>query len=202
MYTSTHVVVGNESCDLDSVASTLALAHYRSTVASTEQISLPFLNCPREDLSLRQDIVWLLNHLQVDSSQLLFLSEVTLSQLPNLHVTLVDHNVPDELLRPYVDEVIDHHIDANTIYCTRTIEPVGSCSTLVAEKLFDSQDYSIPSDVATFLLAAILIDTGILKIDGRVTDKDKEMAKKLESLVSMTADQLYYNVMTFLFICV
>lgn len=158
------------------------------------QLSLPLLNCLREDLSLRQDIVWLINYLQIDSSQLLFLSEINLSQLPDPHVTLVDHNVPDEVLRPFVDDIIDHHDDAQTIECVRVIEPVGSCSTLVAEKLFSSQDYNIPSDVAMFLLAAILIDTGNLKLPGRVTHKDAEMANKLAYLVAMTTGQLYYNV--------
>ncbi|XP_011404648.2 PREDICTED: protein prune homolog [Amphimedon queenslandica] len=193
---ATRLVVGNESCDLDSVACSLSLAHFYWSTISSSFFSLPLLNCLREDLSLRQDIVWLLNHLKIDSSYFLFLPEVSLSDLPHPRVTLVDHNVPDESIRPYVDEIIDHHDDALTFECYRVIEPVGSCSTLVAEKLLSSEDYEMPNDVATFLLSAILIDTGNLKIETRVTEKDVEIAGKLGSFVSLSSDQLYYNVLT------
>lgn len=190
----TRLVVGNESCDLDSVACTLSLSHFYWSTVGSSFFSIPLLNCLREDLSLRQDIVWLLNHLQIDSTHFMFLSEVNLSDLPHPRVTLVDHNVPDENIRPFVDEIIDHHDDAYTFECSRVIEPVGSCSTLVGERLLSSEDYKIPSDVATFLLAAILIDTGNLKMESRVTPKDIEVAEKLGSLVSLSSDQLYYNV--------
>lgn len=179
------------------MASALALAHYYAAT-NPSSLALPLLNCHREDLSLRQDIIWLLQHLDIDPTHLLFLPEVDIPLLPNPTVTLVDHNVPDEMLRPYVNEIIDHHDDAQTIDCSRVIEAVGSCSTLVGERLINSEEYSIPKEIATLLLAAILIDTCNLKVEERFTDKDRDIAAKLEPLVAMTPDQLFFKVLVYL----
>ena len=175
----------------------LALSHFLFKKYPSDSI-LPLVHCHREDLPLRQDIVWLFKHLNIDLTQLIhFPEEVEISKLPDPQVTLVDHNVPDETLCPHVTEIIDHHDDAQTIRCPRTIEPVGSCATLVGKRLLTDKEYEIPEEVATLLLAAILADTANLLGEGRVTEKDKYIASLLVHHVSITTDELYnqvYNV--------
>ena len=116
------------------------------------------------------------------------------SNFHKLEVILVDHNVPDEKLLPFVKEIIDHHEDAETVQCTRVIETVGSCSTLVAERLLGDAEYEMAKEIATLLFAAILADTANLQNEGRTTDKDKSVASQLKDLVEMSADELYNKV--------
>jgi exopolyphosphatase len=181
--TSTRVVLGNESCDLDSVACTLAMAHLYSVVNPPSVMPLPLLNCQREDFPLRTDIVSLLEELMISPDDLLFFPEVDLKNLPDPSITLVDHNTPPMDYTSLVDEIIDHHQDSESVVtCSRTIELVGSCSTLVAQKLLNRDDYTMTQDVATLLLAAILIDTGDLKAEGRCTHWDVDVSSQLKPL--------------------
>ena len=48
------IVLGNESCDLDSVVSSVTLAHH----LSSKTLSLPFLNIPREDVALHTEVIY------------------------------------------------------------------------------------------------------------------------------------------------
>ena len=64
-----------------------------------------------------------------------------------------------------------------------TVERVGSCATLVADKLLGSEGYTVGEGVAILLLSAILVDTGNLLSEGIVTDKDKTVASKLQEIL-------------------
>ena len=62
----------------------------------------------------------------------------------------------------------------------KTVEMVGSCATLVGEKLLSLDVTSVSEEVATLLLAAVLLDT--INLDaaaGRTTEKDREVANLL-----------------------
>lgn len=198
-----HITAGNQACDLDSIASALVHAHYIGTT-QVGVASIPLLQCPREDLSLRADAAWLLEALGIDPSQLVWAEDLTLERLSSvdqLSVTLVDHSYPMGVLAGFssaVREVIDHHRkeeggeEVGGGQCERRVEGVGSCSTLVAEKLLDDASYVLEGVAATLLLAAILIDT--LKLDeseGRVTEKDTIIAQKLIPLTTIPRDELY-----------
>ena len=136
-----------------------------------------------------------MQHLGIDHTQFVHYPEqFDPAGFTDLKVTLVDHNVPDEKLRSHVKEILDHHEDAEAIQCTRVIESVGSCCTLVAERLTDDQDYEMTREVAWLLLAAILADTGNLLVEERTTDKDKSMASRLKHLVDISMDELYNKV--------
>ncbi|XP_037082521.1 exopolyphosphatase PRUNE1-like [Pollicipes pollicipes] len=81
---------------------------------------------------------------------------------------LLDHHEPD---RPLSDDV--------------TIEPVGSCCTLVAERLFQLNRGLIDRTVADLLLGTIVLDTvNMSPAAQRVTPKDRLMASFLEPLSS------------------
>lgn len=100
--TELYLTSGNQSCDLDSIVSALAYAYYiaRKVTPSTSEaipISLPLLQCRREDLVLNQEVTKLFDMLGIDGSGILFLDDVTpaiLSAVGKLSLTLVDHNVP------------------------------------------------------------------------------------------------------------
>ena len=196
-----HVCVGTEACDLDSIACSVLLAHYiRCTHAGT--LSLPVLQCSRVELPLRTDAYWLLKEVELDTDALLFAEDVPVDRLleaGSLSVSLVDLASPRGWVAPladHVSEVIDHHRpmgeEKEMKGVARTVEMVGSCSTLVAEKLLTDSSYPLEAPAATLLLAAILIDTGDLaETEGRATEKDREMAARLEPLSSIPRATLF-----------
>lgn len=198
-----HITAGNQACDLDSIASALVHAHYIATT-QVGVASIPLLQCPRKDLSLRADAAWLLEALGIDPNQLVWAEDLTmerLSSVEQLSMTLVDHSYPMGVLagfRSAVTEVIDHHRkeegeeEVGGGQCERRVEYVGSCSTLVAEKLLDDASYVLEGVAATLVLAAILIDTlNLDESEGRVTEKDRAIAQKLIPLATVPRDELY-----------
>lgn len=195
-----HVTVGNESCDLDSIVSAISHAHFLSE-QNRSVVSLPLLQCPREDFALRTDATWLFGQLNLDPSQLLFSEEVihVLQQLQKVYVTLVDHATLAkplcELTNVDVVGIIDHHSVPEGMLgekCCVVIEPVGSCATLVAEKLLGTEGYAVPGAIATLLLGAILLDTiGLDRGKGRTTVKDEETARQLTAISIMPQTELY-----------
>ena len=199
-----HVTVGNESCDLDSIACALSHAHH---LAQKGGISLPLLQCTRADFTLRKDAMWLFQHLNLDPTKLLYSEDVkgALGKVESVKVTLVDHThltgVLSELSSVEVVEVIDHHMGEEEEEEQRghrlLKEGVGSCSTLVAEQLLGGEQHAVQGPVATLLLAAILVDTVDLSPDkGRVTEKDTAIAEQLLPLSLLPRAELYHNLST------
>lgn len=71
------LVTGNESCDLDSAVSALALAYFYATSTKTpasllvagERRFLPLLNIPRQNLPLKTEVVHFLqrNNIEIEN---------------------------------------------------------------------------------------------------------------------------------------
>ena len=202
--TSLHVTAGNESCDLDSMACALSHAHYlHSQLSSAEGgvVSLPLFQCTRADFALRPAAAWIFEErLSLDTTKMVFLDDLSVKKLASvgkLSLTLVDHNSPTGLLKEFVHsivEVIDHHQQTSEEGDWKsTLEKVGSCSTLVGEKLLADSTYAMEPSVATLLLAAILLDTLNLAADfGKTTDKDIEIAKKLRAIAEIVDQDDFY----------
>ena len=77
--------------------SSLVYAHYHAAVKAPSGLTLPLLQCHRQDLALRQEVQLLFQMLGIDGSGLCFLEDVapsSLSTLGKLSVVLVDHNAP------------------------------------------------------------------------------------------------------------
>ncbi len=78
--------------------SALVYAHYVATVKSEKgSLSLPLLQCRKEDLVLRQEAQLLCDMLGIDSSALCYLGDISpgaLSAVGKLSLVLVDHNTP------------------------------------------------------------------------------------------------------------
>lgn len=184
---------------MDSVVSTLAHAYFISQTLRGDEFSIPLLQCDCADLHLRQDILWLFNELGIDPDTLIYQEDITietLSGVGELSITLVDHNSPRgllESLRSKIVEIIDHHELSGATQpgsgVKVLIEDVGSCSTLVAEKIIHDNIEAVDEKVAVLLLASILLDTGNLKMQGRVTEKDCAVAKLLLQRAASVVDQ-------------
>jgi manganese-dependent inorganic pyrophosphatase len=100
---------------------------------------------------------------------------------PRRRVVLVDHNEPGQAVQgieeALVVEVLDHHRLGNvpTAMPIRfTVDTVGSCSTLVAERAEDS-GAMLPAPLAGVLLCGILSDTLIFK-SPTTTPRDERAA--------------------------
>ncbi|KAF8540327.1 exopolyphosphatase [Trichophaea hybrida] len=175
------VVLGNESADLDSFASSFLYAY----LSSVRPRPIPFLAIPRADLSLRPEFLFILSKLQLSPSDLLCADDSpSFSTLnpENVNVHLVDHNrltVP--LLGENVHGIIDHHDDEGFYMSAspRVITQSGSCSSLVINHLlnYTTLEEGERSQLATLALAAVLIDTA--NMTHKVTAHDQTALKLL-----------------------
>jgi exopolyphosphatase len=74
----------------------------------------------------------------------------------------------------------------------RIVEPVGSACTLVSEQIFRRKPEILDRQLATLLLAAVLLDTVNLDPNaGRATGKDREIAGLLRQAGVVRSDGLY-----------
>ena len=180
--------LGNEACDLDSVASALAVGYARAM--TTSAIVTPIAQCLRRDLALRPDVVRALNAVGVSVESLTCAEDVEAAgeaRTPR-EVILVDHNAITVRVVPKswetrVVEIIDHHDDAGAHgdAAVRTIELVGSCSSLVyRDVVAPTRRDDIARQVARLLLGAIVLDTRLLDASTtRASVADFEAAKAL-----------------------
>ena len=106
---------------------------------------------------------------------------------PRLQLILVDHNESGQAIRALDEadlvEVIDHHRLGNPptrMPIPFTIDPVGSTSTLICERI-QAAGVQLPAKLAGLLLAGILSDTLTLK-SPTATPRDKNAAQWLGDL--------------------
>lgn len=194
----THVVLGNEAADLDSVVSALITAYYtahslakeekENTAEDQRSYVLPIVNCPRADLPLRTEVLFFLRANGVTPDILICRDEIDLFALHcggRLKLTLVDHNVlaaADSALQPSVMRVIDHHKREKPLDRRDVIEPVGSCATLVTEIVLGLFDRD--ATVCNLLLGTILLDTVNLSPSAqKATPKDWKAVGELEEVL-------------------
>lgn len=190
-----HVVLGNEACDLDSMVCALVYAYFLHKTLSGEVLVVPVLNIPEADFVLRSDAVFLLGETGLSPHQVLFRDQLDLRGLhreSRLRLTLVDHNVlpdSDSDLEGAVVEVIDHHrlervVTEMGTSCPITVETVGSCATLVTERILQRAPQILDWQIATLLYGTILLDCVDLAPEaGKVTPKDSEVVLQLETEV-------------------
>jgi exopolyphosphatase len=189
---STHVFIGNESADLDSVASSLVLAFY----ADYDGIpSAPVVNCPRSDLALRGDIAAIIAVVGIDLQKIVFVDDIAELWTVTDKITLVDHNemAPHQgSLSAKVTAVVDHHQDVGG-FCAarpRVIEACGSCATLVFELCQLVVDETKGNrTLAGLLLCTILMDTQNMDAaTGKGTPRDADAVSALSNYLQMTAE--------------
>lgn len=200
-----HFVIGNESADLDSVVSSLVYAFLLHQESSNRGLYLPLINIRREEIALRQDVLYLFQLFELSLEDMLFLDDyVPLESLfaqGRLRLNLVDHNIlrlSQRHLSSCVERIIDHHVDENYSYPllslnNKIITTVGSAATLIAEKLLSNPSVSAIHELAALLLAPILIDTGNLQSAEKTTNRDKIAAQALWPLAASLLSNDYYQ---------
>uniref|UniRef100_A0A452STU7 Prune exopolyphosphatase 1 n=1 Tax=Ursus americanus TaxID=9643 RepID=A0A452STU7_URSAM len=154
-----HVVLGNEACDLDSMVSALALAFYLAKTTEAEEVFVPVLNINRSELPLRGDNVFFLQKINIPESLLIFRDEIdlhALHQAGQLTLILVDHHVlpkGDAALEEAVAEVLDHRPveHQHCPPCHVSVELVGSCATLVTERILQGAPEILDRQTAALL---------------------------------------------------
>ena len=194
------IVIGNEAADLDSMASAVLYAYYKSQASPAGAASyVPLINIPRADFKLRTEAAFLFSHAGVKTESLLFAEDVDLPALHaagKLELVLIDHNKLASVQAPLenaVVEIIDHHKDEGlyTNISNRIIEPVGSAATLVAEALLKNESV-LEQGSATLLLGTILLDTVNLDPEAqRATEKDQKIVDTLLSLTGANRQELF-----------
>ncbi|XP_020372753.1 exopolyphosphatase PRUNE1 [Rhincodon typus] len=188
---SIHVVLGNEACDLDSMVSAIAFAYFLSKTALDQKAAfVPVLNIPRSEFPLRGECMFLLRENCLSEDLLVFRDEIDLHGLHRdgrLVLTLVDHNVlprGDSALEDVVTEVVDHRRLERPLTpgLAVTTEPVGSCATLVTERIIRKAPDILDRQLAYVLRSTILLDCiNMAPEAGKVTPKDTEYVTTLES---------------------
>ncbi|PNJ56058.1 PRUNE1 isoform 4 [Pongo abelii] len=186
-----HVVLGNEACDLDSMVSALALAFYLAKTTEAEEVFVPVLNIKRSELPLRGDIVFFLQKVHIPESILIFRDEIdlhALHQAGQLTLILVDHHIlskSDTALEEAVAEVLDHRPiePKHCPPCHVSVELVGSCATLVTERILQGAPEILDRQTAALLHGTIILDCVNMDLKiGKATPKDSKYVEKLEAL--------------------
>ncbi|CAB3252193.1 unnamed protein product [Arctia plantaginis] len=218
-YNELTIVLGNESCDLDSSVSSIVYAIFlnwqynqiKCKVCTREHrpgsvkddIFVPILNVDRSDYELKTEVAYLLRKYGIYESNLIFRDDHDMQILisrTKTKVVLVDHHVManrDQFLIPLVTEIIDHRpldkskwpYKADT---RSTIQTVGSCATLVAQRI-KTLGALVAKDVDFFnaypvcsklLYATIILDTvNFSKEVNKARVLDEEIILFLESLI-------------------
>ncbi|NXL86118.1 PRUN1 Exopolyphosphatase, partial [Alectura lathami] len=186
-----HVVMGNEACDLDSAVSALALAYFLAkTSVPAKAAFIPVLNIPRSDFALRTETTFLLREHGIPDASLIFRDEIDLAGLHQaglLSLTLVDHHVlpsADAALEEAVVDVLDHRPleRERAPSCQLTVELVGSCATLVTERIAQGPPGVLDRTTAALLHGTILLDSvNLSPAAGKVTPRDVACISLLES---------------------
>lgn len=201
-----HVVVGNEACDLDSAVSCLLLFHIISKISDeingkdkTKTLYIPLLNTSREMLDSKSEVLWFLQKtLNIDKSFLTCKDDIDWAEIKRngieILITLVDHNYNEEFKDiGRIVEIIDHHQVQNPIWLMEqhqnirlTLDTsVGSCTTLVAERLFYIYaEHHVSDEILLLIYGTILLDTICLSEKAkRFTRRDVYLLRKLDALL-------------------
>ncbi len=200
-----HVVMGNESADLDSIVSASMYAYFLRYRCSRDDVNIvPLINTGSSDIRLRPEVIFLFANAGVDIEDLVFQDYLHPEQVHSagrLTLTLIDHNdlAPSQShLKDAVVEIIDHHVDEKQFRNIghRVIEPVGSCATLVAEHILDTSPELLDKHLVKLLFGPILLDTVNLDPSkGRCTEKDISIASRLLKLGPLSRTKLFEQLM-------
>ncbi|XP_058115949.1 exopolyphosphatase PRUNE1 [Anopheles ziemanni] len=196
------VVIGNESCDLDSAVSSIAFAffleHKPSLLKSwhdKDTLVVPVLNVLRNELPLKTEVAFFLKQQGICLDDLVCKNDVDWDQEQSMKVVLVDHHVTK--LKQNIIGIVDHRpLDSNARFneeAFRTIELVGSCATLVGREIVNSgalhDSNGLYSTALDLLYGAIVLDTvNFSKQADKAKPLDHEIAEYIEARKSITEE--------------
>ncbi|XP_048002750.1 exopolyphosphatase PRUNE1 isoform X1 [Leguminivora glycinivorella] len=219
-YSTLNLTIGNENCSLDSAVSSIVYSKFlhwqlgqlkcgickkADKIGHKDQIFVPILNLNREDFEIKTEVEYCVNEYGICKEMLVFRNDYNLQELitkTKTNVVLVDHHtlaVKDKFLAPYVTEIIDHRPIDKSEWTYRddtrsTIEAVGSCCTLVAQRIIDMSavmakktEFFESNTICTQLLhSTIILDTvNFSKEVKKGTLHDLEIVKFLEGILKI-----------------
>ncbi|AGO10372.1 AaceriABL083Wp [[Ashbya] aceris (nom. inval.)] len=200
------IVCGNESADLDSVASAIAYAYFSYVWKPTEPV-VPIISIPRRDLKLRRDVEMVLEHIGVSDKSLFFLEdlqEMKTARGLKTACVLVDHNELQGPCTDLIDEVvgvIDHHEDQRTYYeevkranGPYIVQSTGSCSSHIVNYwngILGPNLLPQLTDALTLCMSAIMMDTS--KLQSKVEDPDRQAYAICKSVLTNMNEDAYYK---------
>ncbi|XP_035166148.1 protein prune homolog 2 isoform X2 [Oxyura jamaicensis] len=175
-----HVVLGNKSCDLDSLISALAYAYFLDKVSPPDVLCLPVLNIPRRDFSYFTETRYILEELNIPESFHIFRDEINLHQLNaegKLSLTLINSNMltsEDKSLESAIVKVInpDEQYDGSP-------ELQTSSSSLVVKEILQEAPELITQQLAYLLRGSILLKCMSSELDG-ITEQQEKVLSVLE----------------------
>ncbi len=169
-------IVGHKRPDLDSVASALGYQTYMNLMGSFNYYAIV---CDKVNPLTE----WIFNEFSTRLPQ--FIPDIS-----GMNVVLVDHTFSQSRPKGWENadilEVIDHHdVKLEDIVPKKIlIRPCGATSTLVTQMMIDS-NITIPENIASILLAAIIDDTLNFK-SPTSTELDIEMGKHLLAMSNIS----------------
>lgn len=192
------IVIGNQSADLDSIASAISLAHYLNQ-ATEEKKFIPIINSKKSVIASKKTCTYMFEQLSVDLNDLVFLEDLTHNRIGEVY--LVDHNELDKResedlrLSELVTGVIDHHLDKGEFKNAnpRCIDTrVGSNASLIVS-MFTGIEldpsfanlllFPIVNDTSNLTRIAHQIDIDAVEYLTRFTSVDRnQLAEKLDGL--------------------
>lgn len=201
---SVHIVVGNEACDLDSAVSALIQFHIVNKIAdelegrnNSKTLYIPVMNTKRAVLESKSEVLWFIKKtLNIDQSFLTCKDDINWNDIKQngieILVTLVDHNYNEEFEKiGRIVEIIDHHSVQNPEWLLENrsnlilnLDPqVGSCTTLVAERLFYIYaEHHVSDEILLLIYGTVLLDTICLSEKAkRFTKRDVYLLKKIDA---------------------
>lgn len=179
------IVLGNESCDLDSAVSAITLAYFYQRNESSKSCNfLPILNIPKKDYPLKTEVQYMFQKYDITDEFLTFKDELTDDFLNKNQFLLVDHHVSPWSSRCIA--IYDHRPkDVTAVFpenCDVHLNLVGSCATLIAELFLHTKMSSEEEkDILNLLRSTIVLDTvNFSESAARATPKDVEICLALE----------------------
>ncbi|XP_064357982.1 protein prune homolog 2 isoform X2 [Dromaius novaehollandiae] len=172
-----HVVLGNKSCDLDSLISALTYAYFLDKVSPPDVLCLPVLNIPRRDFSYFTETRFILEELNIPESFYIFRDEINLHQLNaegKLSLTLVNSTMltsEDKSLESAIVKVInpDEQSDGS-------LELQASSSSLVVKEILQEAPELITQQLAYLLRGSILFKCMSLEPEKITEQQDKVLS--------------------------
>uniref|UniRef100_A0A8C6ZX93 Prune homolog 2 with BCH domain n=1 Tax=Nothoprocta perdicaria TaxID=30464 RepID=A0A8C6ZX93_NOTPE len=172
-----HVVLGNKSCDLDSLISALTYAYFLDKVSPPDVLCLPVLNIPRRDFSYFTETRFILEELNIPESLYIFRDEINLQQLHDegkLSLTLVNSSMltsEDKSLESAVVKVINPDEQ-----CDGSLELQASSSSLVVKEILQEAPELITQQLAYLLRGSILFKCMSLEPERIAAQQEKVLS--------------------------
>ncbi|CAH0546824.1 unnamed protein product [Brassicogethes aeneus] len=204
-YNDIILIIGNESCDLDSTVSSLVLSFFIHLVKYCNMpqnaLTLPVINISKESFKDKTENNFLLKKFNIDLNNIVFRDEINFEELINtksFYTILVDHHMlslNDKVLKNTVKLIYDHRpkdseMDWDTQKVSINIEQVGSCATLISDLFLKTKKEGLCYELAYLLYATIIFDTVALKVEfGRTKELDIKIAEMLENSFKFSLDR-------------